>query len=114
MLFATQRSSGFSNPGKKELLTSTFKKKKPPYWNERLPPPPLCSTLGFPKMEVCQDYYGMPPPPVGFGQPLNLSKGDIVELTRADADLSWWEVIFQAAASLYHSPTTIHPQFRPK
>lgn len=27
MLFATQRYSGFSNPGKKELLTSTFKKK---------------------------------------------------------------------------------------
>ncbi|XP_011611119.2 proto-oncogene vav isoform X2 [Takifugu rubripes] len=46
---------------------------------------------GFPKMEVCQDYYGLPPPPVGFGQPLHLSKGDIVELTRADADLSWWE-----------------------
>lgn len=45
-------------------------------------------------MEVCQDYYGMPPPPVGFGQPLHLSKGNIVELTRADADLSWWEVIF--------------------
>lgn len=60
-------------------------------------------------MEVCQDYYGMPPPPVGFGQPLHLSKGDIVELTRADPDLSWWEVIFQPAASLYHSPTTSPP-----
>uniref|UniRef100_A0A7N8Y7E2 Osteoclast-stimulating factor 1 n=1 Tax=Mastacembelus armatus TaxID=205130 RepID=A0A7N8Y7E2_9TELE len=46
---------------------------------------------GFPKMEVCQEYYGLPPPPVGFGQPLHLSRGDIIELTRADADLAWWE-----------------------
>uniref|UniRef100_A0A3Q3WD22 Osteoclast-stimulating factor 1 n=1 Tax=Mola mola TaxID=94237 RepID=A0A3Q3WD22_MOLML len=46
---------------------------------------------GLPKMEVFQEYYGLPPPPVGFGQPLHLSKGDIIELTRADADLSWWE-----------------------
>lgn len=46
-------------------------------------------------MEVFQEYYGLPPPPVGFGQPLHLSKGDIIELTRADADLSWWEVKFQ-------------------
>uniref|UniRef100_H2UD65 Osteoclast-stimulating factor 1 n=1 Tax=Takifugu rubripes TaxID=31033 RepID=H2UD65_TAKRU len=61
--------------------------------------PPLRSMLGFPKMEVCQDYYGLPPPPVGFGQPLHLSKGDIVELTRADADLSWWEVMFKPTAS---------------
>ncbi|XP_070771909.1 proto-oncogene vav-like [Enoplosus armatus] len=49
------------------------------------------SSIGFPKMEVCQEYYGLPPPPVGFGQPLHLSKGDIIELTRADADLPWWE-----------------------
>lgn len=49
------------------------------------------SSIGFPKMEVCQEYYGLPPPPVGFGQPLHLSKGDIIELTRAEADLSWWE-----------------------
>lgn len=47
---------------------------------------------GFPKMEVCQEYYGLPPPPVGFGQPLQLSRGDIIELTRADVDLAWWEV----------------------
>ncbi|XP_044203432.1 proto-oncogene vav-like isoform X2 [Thunnus albacares] len=46
---------------------------------------------GFPKMEVSQEYYGLPPPPVGFGQPLHLSKGDIIELTRAEADLPWWE-----------------------
>ncbi|XP_074485805.1 proto-oncogene vav isoform X2 [Sebastes fasciatus] len=49
------------------------------------------SSLGFPKMEVCQEYYGLPPPPVGFGQPLHLSKGDIIELSRADVDLPWWE-----------------------
>uniref|UniRef100_A0A8C7YTC5 Osteoclast-stimulating factor 1 n=1 Tax=Oryzias sinensis TaxID=183150 RepID=A0A8C7YTC5_9TELE len=47
---------------------------------------------GFPKMEVSQEYYSLPPPPVGFGQSLNLSKGDLIELTRADADQSWWEV----------------------
>ncbi|XP_054459599.1 proto-oncogene vav-like isoform X2 [Anoplopoma fimbria] len=49
------------------------------------------SSIGFPKMEVCQEYYGLPPPPVGFGQPLHLSRGDIIELTRADAELPWWE-----------------------
>ncbi|XP_058237017.1 proto-oncogene vav-like isoform X2 [Hemibagrus wyckioides] len=45
----------------------------------------------LPKMEVCNDYYGMPPPPVAFGQPLQLTVGDVIELTRADADLQWWE-----------------------
>ncbi|XP_075869905.1 proto-oncogene vav isoform X1 [Nelusetta ayraudi] len=49
------------------------------------------STFGYPKMEVSQEYYGLPPPPVGFGQPLHLSIGDIIELTKADADLAWWE-----------------------
>uniref|UniRef100_A0A8C6KD18 Osteoclast-stimulating factor 1 n=1 Tax=Nothobranchius furzeri TaxID=105023 RepID=A0A8C6KD18_NOTFU len=52
----------------------------------------LFSLSGFPKMEVCQEYYGLPPPPVGFGQPLQLLRGDIIELTRADIDLTWWEV----------------------
>uniref|UniRef100_A0AAR2J8H1 Vav guanine nucleotide exchange factor 1 n=1 Tax=Pygocentrus nattereri TaxID=42514 RepID=A0AAR2J8H1_PYGNA len=46
---------------------------------------------GLPKMEVCHDYYGMPPPPVAFGQPLHLTIGDVIELTRADVDLQWWE-----------------------
>lgn len=46
-------------------------------------------------MEVNQEYYGLPPPPVGFGQPLHLSKGDIIDLTRADADLPWWEVTLE-------------------
>uniref|UniRef100_A0A8C1P9C9 Vav guanine nucleotide exchange factor 1 n=1 Tax=Cyprinus carpio TaxID=7962 RepID=A0A8C1P9C9_CYPCA len=47
--------------------------------------------LSLPKMEVCMDYYGLPPPPVAFGQPLLLSVGDMVELTRAEVDLQWWE-----------------------
>uniref|UniRef100_A0A672Z6J1 Osteoclast-stimulating factor 1 n=1 Tax=Sphaeramia orbicularis TaxID=375764 RepID=A0A672Z6J1_9TELE len=51
----------------------------------------LIPLSGFPKMEVCQEYYGLPPPPVGFGQPLHLSKGDIIELTKAEVDLPWWE-----------------------
>uniref|UniRef100_A0A669AXE6 Osteoclast-stimulating factor 1 n=1 Tax=Oreochromis niloticus TaxID=8128 RepID=A0A669AXE6_ORENI len=48
-------------------------------------------SVRYPKMEVNQEYYGMPPPPVGFGQALNLSRGDVIELTRADAELPWWE-----------------------
>lgn len=94
LLFATQTSSGFTNTGKKHLPKNTFMKKK-----RNLFFPPLRSVLGFPKMEVSADYYGLPPPPAGFGQPLHLSKGDIVELTRADADLSWWEVTFKPSAS---------------
>uniref|UniRef100_A0A8C1LSJ3 Vav guanine nucleotide exchange factor 1 n=1 Tax=Cyprinus carpio TaxID=7962 RepID=A0A8C1LSJ3_CYPCA len=49
------------------------------------------SRSGLPKMEVCVDYYGLPPPPLAFGQPLPLSVGDVVELTRAEVDLQWWE-----------------------
>uniref|UniRef100_A0AAR2LSS2 Vav guanine nucleotide exchange factor 1 n=1 Tax=Pygocentrus nattereri TaxID=42514 RepID=A0AAR2LSS2_PYGNA len=52
---------------------------------------PPCHPAGLPKMEVCHDYYGMPPPPVAFGQPLHLTIGDVIELTRADVDLQWWE-----------------------
>lgn len=61
---------------------------------------------GFPKMEVCQEYYGLPPPPVGFGQPLHLSKGHIIELTRAGPDLPWWEVALKTKykhITLYYS-----------
>ncbi|XP_028907965.1 proto-oncogene vav isoform X1 [Ornithorhynchus anatinus] len=47
--------------------------------------------LGLPKMEVCQEYIGLPPPPVAFGPALRLSPGDIVELTRAEAEQNWWE-----------------------
>ncbi|XP_049325366.1 proto-oncogene vav isoform X1 [Astyanax mexicanus] len=46
---------------------------------------------GLPKMQVCHDYYGLPPPPVAFGQHLQLTQGDVIELTRADVDLQWWE-----------------------
>ncbi|KAJ0050806.1 hypothetical protein NL108_006163, partial [Boleophthalmus pectinirostris] len=46
---------------------------------------------GFPKMEASQDYFGLPPPPVGFGLPLPLSRGDVVELTKAEANTQWWE-----------------------
>ncbi|XP_015256340.1 PREDICTED: proto-oncogene vav isoform X2 [Cyprinodon variegatus] len=58
---------------------------------DRTPRSSGSSSPGCPKMEVCQEYYGLPPPPVGFGQPLQLFRGDIIELTRADVELSWWE-----------------------
>ena len=51
----------------------------------------LCSS-GLPKLEVCQEYYGLPPPPVAFGPPLRLSVGDIVELSKAEAEQLWWQV----------------------
>ncbi|KAM5238940.1 proto-oncogene vav isoform 5-T5 [Ctenodactylus gundi] len=47
--------------------------------------------LGLPKMEVCQEYYGLPPPPGALGPFLRLSPGDIVELTKAEAEQNWWE-----------------------
>lgn len=47
--------------------------------------------LGLPKMEVCQEYYGIPPPPGAFGPFLRLNPGDIVELTKAEAEHNWWE-----------------------
>uniref|UniRef100_A0A8C2WEG0 Osteoclast-stimulating factor 1 n=1 Tax=Cyclopterus lumpus TaxID=8103 RepID=A0A8C2WEG0_CYCLU len=53
------------------------------------------------------DYYGLPPPPVGFGLPLHLSKGDIVELTRADADLPWWEVALKNPNASVHTVTCL-------
>uniref|UniRef100_A0A8C9VLI1 Vav guanine nucleotide exchange factor 1 n=1 Tax=Scleropages formosus TaxID=113540 RepID=A0A8C9VLI1_SCLFO len=43
-------------------------------------------------VEVFQDYYGCPPPPVGYGYPLALTQGDIVELIRRERDPQWWEV----------------------
>ncbi|KPP69711.1 proto-oncogene vav-like [Scleropages formosus] len=42
-------------------------------------------------VEVFQDYYGCPPPPVGYGYPLALTQGDIVELIRRERDPQWWE-----------------------
>ncbi|ETE65745.1 Proto-oncogene vav, partial [Ophiophagus hannah] len=49
------------------------------------------SSSGLPKLEVCQEYYGVPPPPVAFGPPLRLSVGDIVELNKAEAEQLWWQ-----------------------
>uniref|UniRef100_A0A4W2FIN4 Vav guanine nucleotide exchange factor 1 n=1 Tax=Bos indicus x Bos taurus TaxID=30522 RepID=A0A4W2FIN4_BOBOX len=46
---------------------------------------------GLPKMEVCQEYYGLPPPPGAIGPFLRLNPGDIVELTKAEAEQNWWE-----------------------
>lgn len=57
-----------------------------------IPYPPLPSSPGLPKMEVCQEYYGLPPPPGAIGPFLRLSLGDIVELTKAEAEQNWWEV----------------------
>ncbi|XP_072320037.1 proto-oncogene vav-like [Eucyclogobius newberryi] len=48
-------------------------------------------SAGFPKMEASQDYFGLPPPPVGFGLALPLSRGDVVELTKAEVSMQWWE-----------------------
>lgn len=45
----------------------------------------------LPKTEVCQEYYGVPPPPVAFGPALKLQLGDIIELTKAEVDQQWWE-----------------------
>ncbi|XP_055080804.1 proto-oncogene vav-like [Periophthalmus magnuspinnatus] len=53
--------------------------------------PSTVHSTGFPKMETSQDYFGLPPPPVGFGSPLPLSRGDLVELTKAEASMQWWE-----------------------
>ncbi|KAL2086402.1 hypothetical protein ACEWY4_017461 [Coilia grayii] len=68
--------------GRNSENSGTLKKNK----TMKGPPRP-----GLPKMEVCEEYYGLPPPPVAFGQPLHLSLGDVIELTRAEVDLQWWE-----------------------
>ncbi|KAK7929273.1 hypothetical protein WMY93_005668 [Mugilogobius chulae] len=52
---------------------------------------PAVHSTGYPKMEASQDYFGLPPPPVGFGSALPLSRGDVVELTKAEANMQWWE-----------------------
>ncbi|XP_053708955.1 proto-oncogene vav-like isoform X2 [Synchiropus splendidus] len=48
-------------------------------------------SFGLPRMEVWQDYCGLPPPPAAVGQPLSLSVGDVVEVTQAEAHMPWWE-----------------------
>ncbi|KAM9320988.1 proto-oncogene vav [Gastrophryne carolinensis] len=51
----------------------------------------LSYTPGLAKMEACQEYFGIPPPPIAFGPPLKMHKGDIIELTKAEAEQNWWE-----------------------
>eukprot|EP00069_Balaena_mysticetus_P005132 bmy_17839T0 len=51
----------------------------------------LKTKRGMSWMEVCQEYYGLPPPPGAIGPFLRLSPGDIVELTKAEAEQNWWE-----------------------
>ncbi|XP_041440009.1 proto-oncogene vav isoform X1 [Xenopus laevis] len=72
--------------GKQDLGSSTNKKQKPGRgnYNKR-------NETGLTKMEACQEYMGIPPPPIAFGPPLQMEKGDIVELTKAEADQHWWE-----------------------
>ncbi|XP_058863005.1 proto-oncogene vav-like [Acipenser ruthenus] len=72
--------------GRHSDLSGTLKKSKNNRATVHRPNEP-----GLPKMEVSQEYYGMPPPPVAFGQPLRLALGDIIELTKAEVDQSWWE-----------------------
>ncbi|XP_027441095.2 proto-oncogene vav isoform X4 [Zalophus californianus] len=68
-------------------LSGTMKKDKP----HRRAQDKKRNELGLPKMEVCQEYYGLPPPPGAFGPFLRLNPGDIVELTKAEAEQNWWE-----------------------
>uniref|UniRef100_G1LLQ4 Proto-oncogene vav n=1 Tax=Ailuropoda melanoleuca TaxID=9646 RepID=G1LLQ4_AILME len=68
-------------------LSGTMKKDKP----HRRVQDKKRNELGLPKMEVCQEYYGLPPPPGAFGPFLRLNPGDIVELTKAEAEQNWWE-----------------------
>ncbi|PIO41040.1 hypothetical protein AB205_0046670 [Aquarana catesbeiana] len=49
------------------------------------------SIAGLTKMETCQEYFGIPPPPIAFGPPLKMQKGDVIELTKAEAEQNWWE-----------------------
>ncbi|KAK1153774.1 proto-oncogene vav-like [Acipenser oxyrinchus oxyrinchus] len=72
--------------GRHSDLSGTLKKSKNNRATVHRPNEP-----GLPKMEVSQEYYGMPPPPVAFGQPLRLALGDIIELTKAEVDQPWWE-----------------------
>uniref|UniRef100_A0A8C0TL51 Proto-oncogene vav n=2 Tax=Canis lupus familiaris TaxID=9615 RepID=A0A8C0TL51_CANLF len=68
-------------------FSGTMKKDKP----HRRAQDKKRNELGLPKMEVCQEYYGLPPPPGAFGPFLRLNPGDIVELTKAEAEQNWWE-----------------------
>ncbi|XP_054859544.1 proto-oncogene vav [Eublepharis macularius] len=65
---------------------STKKNKHNRYTQDRKNP-----ELGLPKLEACQGYNGLPPPPMAFGPPLKLNVGDIVEVTKAEAEQLWWQ-----------------------
>ncbi|XP_043940655.1 proto-oncogene vav [Protopterus annectens] len=66
--------------------SSTLKKNK-----TNRPTPSRYPDTALPRMEVCQEYNGLPPPPAAFGVAIRLSVGDIIELKKADADQNWWE-----------------------
>ncbi|KAJ1160762.1 hypothetical protein NDU88_001255 [Pleurodeles waltl] len=72
--------------GQKDSGSSTIKKKKTSSSGSQ-----SRNQSGPTKMEVCEDYYGFPPPPLSFGPPLPLHQGEIIELTKADAEQQWWE-----------------------
>ncbi|XP_043941978.1 guanine nucleotide exchange factor VAV3 isoform X2 [Protopterus annectens] len=46
---------------------------------------------GLLKVQVIQNYNGVPPPPQAHGPPLNLQIGDIIEVIFADAQNLWWQ-----------------------
>ncbi|XP_077152087.1 proto-oncogene vav isoform X3 [Ranitomeya variabilis] len=54
-------------------------------------PPSKRAETGLTKMETCHNYVGIPPPPIAFGPPLQMQKGDVIELTKAEAEQNWWE-----------------------
>uniref|UniRef100_UPI00398E8B17 proto-oncogene vav-like n=1 Tax=Pristiophorus japonicus TaxID=55135 RepID=UPI00398E8B17 len=72
--------------GKQDSGSSTLTKSK-----SHRNPPNRALKSGLPKTEVCQEYYGIPPPPVAFGPALKLVLGDIIELTKAEVEQQWWE-----------------------
>ncbi|XP_075460559.1 proto-oncogene vav isoform X2 [Ascaphus truei] len=72
--------------GKQDSGTSTLKKNKPCRGAQN-----KMTESGLPKMEACQEYLGLPPPPIAFGPALRMEIRDIIELTKADADQHWWE-----------------------
>ncbi|XP_053310589.1 proto-oncogene vav [Spea bombifrons] len=71
--------------GKQDSGSSTIKKKPGRGAQDKK------TECGFTKMEVCHPYSGVPPPPIAFGPALGMETGDIIELTKAEADQNWWE-----------------------
>ncbi|XP_038649504.1 guanine nucleotide exchange factor VAV3-like isoform X2 [Scyliorhinus canicula] len=50
------------------------------------------STAGLPKMQVLRRYNGCPQPPAYAGPALHIRLGDIIQVVRAEAHYTWWEV----------------------